>query len=310
MVATNTGGSRVLRHGDMSTHVLGVRAVLADEEVSVVGDVRGLHKDNTGPDPTRLLVGSAGAFGIICAVAVRLTALPAERVTALLGPVDGSTAVDLLGDEMCAFEVMCPAALAAGLSRTPAAGVDPGRDPEVTVLVEVSGTEGSQDRLVEAVDTAGLGSHATSVPLELAWRLRHGITEGLRHRGEVVGFDLGVRPAELPALRTAVRDLVSDRWPALEVADFGHWGDGGIHCNVVVPEGVDLAVADRESLRSSVFSLVTGRFGGSWSAEHGIGPANAAQWRAATAPATKRLLAAHRAQVDPLDILGHPGLPF
>lgn len=317
MVATNTGGSRVLRHGDMSTHLLGVRAVLADEEVSVVGDVRGLHKDNTGPDPTRLIVGSAGAFGIVTAVAVRLTSRPADRATALVGPCADEAAVELLavlrrtlGDDLSAFEVMCPAALAAGLETTPLAGVDPGEDPEVTVLVEASGRNGAQDRLVDAVDRAALVTQATSIPVELAWRVRHGITEGLRRRGEVLGLDLCVRPGELPRARASARELVRDRWPSLEVADFGHWGDGGIHCNVVVPDTAELAPADREAVRRAIFSLIVDEFDGSWSAEHGIGPANASQWSAVTPSATKGVLAAHRAQVDPLGILGHPDLPF
>ncbi|MGI9576768.1 MAG: FAD-binding oxidoreductase, partial [Microthrixaceae bacterium] len=73
MVATNTGGSRVLAHGDMSRHVLGIQAVIANPDATVIGNLSGLRKDNTGPDATKLLIGSGGAFGVITAVAVALT---------------------------------------------------------------------------------------------------------------------------------------------------------------------------------------------------------------------------------------------
>lgn len=317
MVATNTGGSRVLRHGDMSAHVLGARAVLADAEVSVVGDLRGLRKDNTGPDPHALLVGSAGAFGIIVAVAVALSPVPAQRRTALVGPLPDTAAVALLatlrrelGDGLSAFEVMCPAALRAGCSRVEGVPVDPGADPSVTALVEASGGDGVAEALVAAVDAAGLAGVAHEVPADVAWAVRHGITEGLAEHGEVIGFDLCVRPARLPALRAAVRGLVAGHRPDLVVADFGHWGDGGVHCNVVVPAGRPLGAEGVARLRASVSALVTGRFDGSWSAEHGVGPLNAGTWAATTDEVTRRALAAHRSVVDPLGVLGHPGLPF
>ncbi len=323
MVATNTGGSRVLTHGDMSHHVLGVEAVIADEGASRIGSTKALRKDNTGPDPTRLLVGSAGAFGIITAVALSLSPLPAERSTVLAGPMADTAAVELLavlrrtlGRTLSAFEVMCPAAVEAGLSRArPSGRVEAGHDPDVLVLAEASGAHGCGEALVEAVTTVGLPGTRDGVPGALmpareAWALRHAITEGLRARGEVLGFDLSVRPSDLPALRAAVRELVARTDPDLVVADFGHWGDGGIHANVVVPTGHALPGGSAEELRSSIYAVVTDTFGGSWSAEHGVGPLNAAEWTASTAAAERALLASLKDTVDPMGILGHPGLPF
>ncbi len=318
MVATNTGGSRVMAHGDMSAHVLGVQAVLADDDVSVIGDVRGLRKDNTGPDPARLLVGSAGSLGVITACAVSLTPLPAERATALIGPTADIEAVSLLpalrralGSGLTAFEVMCPRAISAGLQRASIPHpVDPGAEPAVTVLVECSGGTGVADSLLDALVDANVHDRALAVPRTEAWALRHGITEGLASQGEVIGFDLCVQPAHLPALRAAVRDTAHSVRPELAVADFGHWGDGGVHANVVVPHDVAISESDRRALRAAVHELVTTRFAGSWSAEHGIGPTNAGQWRRSTPSATRRVLAAAKAEMDPLGVLGHPGLPF
>lgn len=319
MAATNTGGSRVMRYGDMSDRVLGLQAVLADEQVSVVGDLRGLRKDNTGPDPLRLMLGSSGAFGIITAVAVALSPLPRERATALIGPVRDEAAIGLLeslrvrlGTTLSAFEVMCPTAVRASLDlmdsppRLPETS-----DPDVLVLVEVSGDDSTQDRLVESVAGSTLlgSADALLVPPTQAWALRHNVTAGLAARGGVLGFDLSVPPGRLPELRVAVRALVERRRLGWEMADFGHWGDGGIHCNVVVPEGRDAHDADLAGLRRDVYRL-TRDLGGSYSAEHGIGPLNGAWWNETTPGEVRALLRSFKDVADPLGIMGHPGIPF
>ena len=320
MVATDTGGSRVLRYGDMAAHVLGLQVVVADEEATVLGDLRGLRKDNTGPDPLGLFVGSSGAFGIITAVSVALSPRPAERVTALVGPLDDTEAIRLLthlrtrlADRLSAFEVMCPTAIAAAAGHmADPPNVDAGRDPQVTVLVESSGDLLCEEMLVESVATFGTGASdaALMVPAAATWGLRHAITVGLRDLGTVIGFDLSVLPSAIPALRARGRELVARHRADLLVADFGHWGDGGVHFNVVVPHGVTLPEAELEELRDAVFGLVVDELGGSFSAEHGIGPLNARWWLRTTSGLQRSVLAAFKAEVDPLGILGHPGVPF
>lgn len=317
MVATNTGGSRVLRYGDMSTHVLGVQAVVADADISVIGSLRGLRKDNTGPDPTRMLLGSAGALGVITAVCVALSPRAQTRATAWIGPIDDVAAVELLGDmrgslggELSAFEVLCPRAASAArrhLENPPP--VEIGADPQVNVLVEASGSAGTEDRLVDAVLTSSHGDTGVLVPPERAWAMRHAVTAALAAEGTVVGFDLSVAPSVLPLLRREVRSLVAQHAPDWKVADFGHWGDGGVHCNLLVESPLPFDAALAASVRIRIYELVD-RLGGSYSAEHGIGPLNADWWRRRTPPAQQRLVAAFKQQVDPLGVLGHPGIPF
>jgi FAD/FMN-containing dehydrogenase len=147
------------------------------------------------------------------------------------------------------------------------------------------------------------------VPPERAWALRHAVTAALAAEGTVLGFDLSVPPSVLPTLRRAVRAVVQERAPGWQVADFGHWGDGGVHCNLVVGAPVALDADLAGSMRSAIYELVD-RLGGSYSAEHGIGPLNSDWWRRHTPPAQQRLLAAFKQQVDPLGVLGHPGVPF
>jgi FAD/FMN-containing dehydrogenase len=94
------------------------------------------------------------------------------------------------------------------------------------------------------------------------------------------------------------------------VADFGHWGDGGIHCNLVLPPGDRHDEGTARRLRDLVLGTVVDDFGGSFSAEHGIGPHNADWWLATVPAPVQQLTRGIKALVDPLDVLGHPGLPY
>lgn len=320
MAATNTGGARMLRHGDMRRQVLGLEAVLADDEVSVLDTLRTLRKDNTGADPTALLIGSSGAFGVITRVAVDLHPRPTDRAC-LLAATTPRGAVDLLltaehrlGGSLSAFEVLSEEAVDAAATQD---GVrvplrpGPGR---VLVLVEAAGATGCEDALVglaAAADTPATAPfEAVVAPPADAWRLRHAVTEGLRHLGEVVGFDVSVPRPALPAYRALVRDRVAALDPGVVVADFGHWGDGGVHMNLVLPAGRPPDADLRRATAQVVFGTAVDDFGGSFSAEHGIGPHNVDWWRRTTGPAARRLLASFRRAADPLGILGHPSLPY
>jgi FAD/FMN-containing dehydrogenase len=185
------------------------------------------------------------------------------------------------------------------------------------VLVELEGAAGVRSRLVDALaglSDAGLLGDAVVVPAEAAWSVRHGITEGLSHLGSVMGFDVSVPRPMLPQLVAEVRAAAAVQLPRALVADFGHWGDGGVHCNLVFPDlGGDPAPPDereRALARDLVLGLVVDRFGGSFSAEHGIGPANADWWRRVTSEGTRTVLRSLSFAADPLGILGHPGLPY
>lgn len=323
MVATNTGGSRMLRHGDVRRHVLGVRAVLADEHCSVVDELTTLRKHNTGPRLTPLLVGSGGAFGVVTEVAVELDRLPDEVATAWLVPSGPDAVLEALrllertvGDTLSAFEV-CSSESVDAARRHPAHPPDPLNGeaaPPLLVLVELSGPAGVASTLLSTLSdlhAAGMLTDAVPMPPADAWALRHLVSEGLALEGTVIGHDISVPRSALPAARAALRHAVVAAHPTLRVADFGHWGDGGMHLNVVVPpDAPSLAEDERIALTDLVLDTVVSRFDGSFSAEHGIGPHNA-RWWSRTAPAgTQLALASLKRAVDPLGVLGHPGLPY
>lgn len=323
MVATNTGGSRMLRHGDLRRHLLGVRAVIADEDCTVVDELTRLRKHNTGPALTSLLAGSGGAFGIIVEVALELDRLPDEVATAWLVPAGPDAVIDVLrflertvGDTISAFEV-CSSESVDAARRHPAGPPDPlnGADaPPLLVLVELSGPAGVEAALLSALTglhADDLVTDAVPMPPADAWALRHLVSEGLALEGTVIGHDISVPRSALPAARVELRHVVTSAFPALRVADFGHWGDGGLHLNVIVPhDSPALDDHQRLAVTDLVFGTVVSRFDGSFSAEHGIGPHNARWWERTVQEGTRLVLRDLKYAVDPLGVLGHPGLPY
>ncbi|MGB6057890.1 MAG: FAD-binding oxidoreductase, partial [Microthrixaceae bacterium] len=162
MAATNTGGARMIRHGDMRRHVLGVEAVLADDEVSVVDEISTLRKDNSGLSLTQLLVGSGGSLGVITRVAVEVEPIPSSTACAWLVPTDPQSVIGCLGllesrwgSHLSAFEVASANAIGAALDH-----VADLRDPFTHIQSQSQGPDGL--RVLVEFETLD----ATSAPAE------------------------------------------------------------------------------------------------------------------------------------------------
>jgi len=324
MVVTNTGGTRVLRYGDVRQNLLGVEVVLADG--TVLDLMTALRKNNTGFDAKQLFVGTSGVFGIVTRAVLRVVPRPAQRATALVGAADGATVLRLLshlerrlGDVLTAFEVMSAAALAPVFRYQPrlrnpfGAGL-----PPYTVLVELATTlpaeklsldellEGTLGELLE--EDAG-GEGITDIfpgkPAE-QWDIRHHVSESLRHEGEVLGLDISVPRASMAAFVDAARALVAPKYPFVRVCDFGHWGDGGVHLNLIwnEDEAGRPAAELKAELQPLLYELAVTRFRGSFSAEHGVGPHNQAFYDRYTPSLVRDLCHALKARLDPQGLLG------
>ncbi len=139
---------------------------------------------------------------------------------------------------------------------------------------------------------------AALMPPARAWGLRHAVSEALARAGTVLGLDVSVPRGALADVRAEAARVVRDLAPGAVLADFGHLGDGGLHLNVVLPDGADAA-----DLRAQVYEVVA-RHGGAFSAEHGLGPVNLAWWSARTAPGAQAALAAVKRAMDPYGLLG------
>ena len=94
-IATNAGGTAVLRYGMTRELVLGLEVVLPDGRVWE--GLRGLRKDNTGYDLAQLFVGSEGTIGVITAAVLRLFPPTPQRATAWASVTSVAAAVALLG---------------------------------------------------------------------------------------------------------------------------------------------------------------------------------------------------------------------
>ncbi len=318
MLAHNTGGTRMLRHGDVRANVLGVEVVLADGTPLRLG--RGLQKDNSALPLQQLFVGSSGSLGLICAATLRLQPLARQRAVALVAPASLDAVMPLyqrvmsgeLAGLVSAFEGLSRAAFEAGLH-----GEDPGRWfegqlPDYALLIELASelpatTLDLQDLLQQWLETefeSGAVVDAVLGADEACWSLRHRISEGLRAQGSVIGFDIALPRRHFMGFRAQASGWLAREFAPARVADFGHLGDGGLHFNLVWPSG-EAALSDAEMarLRRGIYTLVT-ELGGSLSAEHGVGPQIQAYYQAFSDPALLALSGRLQSLFDPRRRLG------
>ena len=294
MVATNTGGARYLRYGDMRSHVLALEVVLPDETGTVLQLSSGLRKDNAHLDLRQLFIGSCGALGIITCATLEVHPRPRRSAVALLVPRDEDAVLDLLttfeadaGEFLTAFEGMSEAAMRHALTHVKSLrNPFPEGLPPYAILVELTSTAGDRpgepplEQTLENVVTEL--AERQSAPLSDVrfgaaagfWALRHSLSEGLRAAGPVVGFDLSFRRSEvMPFRRIAIAQLHGG-FPEFEVCDFGHIGDGGVHFNLIQRHGAKAPAQRLDQLRDHLLNLAVRDFGASFSGEHGIGRAN------------------------------------
>lgn len=318
MLAHNTGGTRMLRHGDVRANTLGLTAVLADGRVLQAG--KGLQKDNAGLALQQLLIGSSGALGLITEAVLKLQPLPRQRAVALVAPTHLDDVFPLyqqlmageLAGLISAFEGISRPALQAALRHRG----DPGRLfdgqlPEYALLIELASELPAArldlNALLQELLEAEFGAKVADAVIgadEEIWGLRHSISEGLRDEGKVIGFDLSLPRRHFMRFRAeAAAWLVAEFAPA-RVADFGHLGDGGLHFNLVWPHGeAALDAAATARLRAGVYAIAA-RFGGSFSAEHGIGPQVQDSYWQLTEATQLQLSGAIQSLFDPGHLMG------
>ncbi|CAN7323111.1 FAD-binding oxidoreductase [Pararhizobium sp. LjRoot255] len=301
MLATNTGGSRFLKYGDVRRNTLGIKAVLADDDGTIVDLTSELRKNNTGIDWKQLFIGTSGSFGIITECVLNLEPLPKQVATAYLVPASGAQVMpllrameDRLGAYLSAFEGMSKNAVAAALDHVPSLKnpFQGGNVPDYVILAEISRTweprEGEQplDAVLETVlaeiwesDDAPLAD-AFVGPAHEMWALRHALSEGVKHSGKLIAFDLSFRRGDIMAFCDRMKEEMPTTFAEVAICDFGHIGDGGVHFNLVVPKD-SASASDKDferRLRDWVFAIAVRDFNGSFSAEHAIGRKNQAYY--------------------------------
>lgn len=310
VIATNAGGVNVLRYGMARALVLGLEVVLPDG--SIADGLRRLRKDNAGYDWKQLFIGSEGTLGIVTAAVLRLMPQPKSSVTALMSVPDPKAALDLLacaqdelGDTISAFELIAGSSLKLvekhfGLRR-------PIADGDWFVLIEAaSSLSGLRDAAEAALGNAleqgfavdGTVAESGRQAADL-WQLRERITESEAKEGKSVKHDVSVPIPLIPQFLEEAGAALEREAPGTRVNCFGHLGDGNLHYNVLIDRHAS------DEINRIVHDVVD-RFGGSISAEHGIGQYRVAELekrRSAPELAVARRI---KTALDPEDLL-NPG---
>ncbi|HJV63396.1 MAG TPA: FAD-binding oxidoreductase [Albitalea sp.] len=321
-LATNAGGTQVLRYGNARELCLGLEVVTAAGEVW--DGLSGLRKDNTGYDLRDLFIGSEGTLGIITAATVKLVPRPAARMTALAALPTLDAAVALLqraqarlGAGLTGFEVM--GELALGLVRRHFAQLPQPLPPAPwTVLLEQSDTEsesharGLFESLLESALEDGLITDAAiAESLEQSrtmWHLRESIPLAQAEEGLNIKHDISLPVSRIPAFVAATDAALANAFPGARLVNFGHLGDGNLHYNVQAPEGVAAPdfLRERESaVNALVYDAVTAH-GGSISAEHGIGALKRDELALRKPAVALALMRSIKSALDPAGLL-NPG---
>ena len=299
-IATNAGGVHVLRYGTMRDLVLGIEAVFPGGEIW--NGLRTLRKDNTGYDLRSLLIGSEGTLGVITAASLKLFPRPAEVATVIVACQSLEAAGQLFtrafesaGPMLTAFELIPRIAmefLTAHMERM--------RDPLEApypwyALIEVA---------PPVADAAVAASEGQARDF---WAMRENISEIQKHEGGSIKHDVSVPVSAIPAFIAEADAEIERLVPGARPVPFGHYGDGNIHYNISQPVGADkdAYLARWEEVSDAVHAIV-GKFGGSISAEHGIGRMKAEALERVKSPVELAMMRRLKDAFDPRGILS-PG---
>jgi FAD/FMN-containing dehydrogenase len=324
MIATNAGGTQVLRHGSMRRLVLGLEAVLADG--SLYSALTPLKKDNRGFDLKQLFIGSEGTLGVVTAATLQLVPQIAERVVVWAGISSIRAARTLLehcdramGEALEGFEVLPQSSLDAVLQHQAGTRAPLRQDHPWHALIELVADERgaatlherATAMLGEAFDKALLDDAAVSAceaQAEAFWALREGIPAAQRAKGAAVQHDISVPAGQMPDFIESAGSAIEAEWPGTQTFCFGHLGDGNVHFHVVAPPGAvrgEWELREGKAISRRVHDLVT-QWSGSISAEHGIGQLKREELERLGDPVALDLMRRIKAALDPADLL-NPG---
>jgi FAD/FMN-containing dehydrogenase len=317
VTATNAGGNRVLRFGMMRDLVLGIEVVLADG--TIVTSLNKMMKNNAGYDLKHLFIGSEGTLGIVTRLVLRLHPKPRSVATAFCGFAKFDDVLAFLGraraelgGTLATFEVMWPEFYRIAIEE---AGRRPPLPPAFAcyVLIEMMGTDSARDpekfaafmeqslddRLIADAVVAG-----SEVQRGAFWHIRDASSEFSRGQGIPAGFDVSVPVGDIGRFVEDVAARLAAAFPDLRPVIFGHLADGNIH--------VEIRRIPDERARHDIEEIVYGAtrdWGGSVSAEHGIGLVKKPYLAYSRTPEEIALMRTLKTALDPDNIL-NPGKIF
>lgn len=321
-IATNAGGINVLHYGMARDLVMGLEVVLPDGQIW--NGLRALHKDNTGYDLKQLFIGSEGTLGVITAAVCKLFPAPKQKATALVALSDLDASVHLFraaraasGDRVTSFELIPRIGLEFVVAHMPNCSDPMAVACEWYALIELSSSEATADlneRLQDLLamtledglirDAVVAASDAQAAGL---WRLREFLSEAQKFEGGSLKHDVSVPVSATPDFIREAISAVQLAVPGIRPVPFGHIGDGNIHFNLSQPIGADRAAyLARRAEIGVIVNTIVAAYGGSISAEHGIGQARTDDLLRYKSPVEIDLMRAVKAAIDPNGIM-NPG---
>ncbi len=293
-LSTNAGGVNVLRYGNTRDLVLGLEVVLPDGRIW--NGLRGLRKDNTGYDLKHLFIGAEGTLGIITAATLKLFPRPAANATAWMAVRDPEAALQLLAlmrrhcnDRITAFELISRHSLELVWKHVPGTRDPLNADHPWIVLTELAdaGDEAALradlERALESAFESDLVVDAVIAEsrsqAQALWHMRESIPEGARQEPVMVyRHDIAVAVGRIPEFIREAQSALEARFPDVRLICFGHLGDGNLHYNAYIPSRLrtDAAAREAHDVTDTVYDIVQ-QYGGSFSAEHGIGLSKVAE---------------------------------
>jgi FAD/FMN-containing dehydrogenase len=318
----DASGTAVLRYGNTRELCLGLEVVTPQGEVW--SGLRGLRKDNTGYDLRDLFIGAEGTLGIITGAVLKLYPQPKASITALAALPSPAHALQLLnlmqdhcGSSLTGFELMSHFCLELVAQQFPSLPKPFAAPHPQYVLLELSSSE-SEDHAVGLLERA-IGAAlerdvisdavvATSVAQSAGlWQLREHIPLAQAKAGKNIKHDISLPVSSIADFIAATGPLLEAAFPGCQLVCFGHLGDGNLHYNVAPPAGIfnEDFLANQDKVNRVVHDSVVG-FGGSISAEHGIGALKRDELAHYKSAVELNMMRAIKAALDPLGIM-NPG---
>lgn len=317
LISTNAGGVAVLRYGMMRDLILGLEVVLPSGEIW--NGLSGLRKNNTGYDLKHVFAGAEGTLGIITAATLKLFPQVA-RATAWISCKSAKDVVELLaltrdhaGDTVTSFEIIPANAIDMVRSEMPEV-----RDPNPSdltwrVLCEISMARESHARDVmetalQAAFEAGLAEDAliaeTLSQAQSFWTIRESIPLSKRAYGTAINHDVAVPVSQIPAFLDVTEKAILELSPNAEIIAFGHVGDGNLHYSACEPSDAAARVLSNQADRiTEIVHAQAMAFGGSISAEHGVGRLKRDELETLRPPAATTAMKAIKQALDPNGIM-------
>lgn len=324
-IATNAGGTNVLRFGNTRDLILGIEVVLADGRIW--NGLRSLRKNNSGYDLKNLFIGSEGTLGVVTAATLKLFPRPHAIATAMLGVETVSAAVDeglklqaAFPGELVGLELISQSEFDISLRHAENARNPFQTTPNWTILVELAAATGTSESLAERLTEALNDSFDQGVVQDAViasneqqraelWSIRHHVTEANGREGMGLTHDIAVPTYRIPDFVELAGRALAEHYPAAVPVVVGHMGDGNLHYIAMFSHAVWAGVEDKAGIQLKLSHLlydIAAGMGGTFSAEHGIGSLHVAEMSVYKDAAEIALMREFKQLLDPKDTM-NPG---